>query len=241
MNIIKAKDVSKKYGGNIALENFSFEISEGEIIALLGPNGAGKTTFVKALLGLVNLDEGEVKLFDAPIGDVDAKKNISYLPEKFNFYSYFTLQDTLNFYAKMYEVSDDTIDDAIANAAKKINIEDLLEKKISDCSKGQLQRLGIACAILGEHKLIILDEPFSGLDPIGMKEVRDICLDLKKMGKTVLINSHILAEMEKVADRVFIINKGKLELSGSISDLAQGEGLEQKFFNIVKGQGSTNA
>lgn len=235
MKIIEAESICKSYGSNLALKDFSFEINQGEIIALLGPNGAGKTTFVKSLLGLLRIDSGEMKIFDSTIDDIEVKKRLAYLPEKFNFYKYFTVERTLRFYAKMYQIEKDSIDARVAEALKGIAIENLAGKKLSELSKGQLQRVGIACTIVGDHDLIILDEPFSGLDPIGIKEVKDLCTSLKMKGKTILINSHILSEMEKIADRVFIIHNGRLKLSGTVSELSKEMSLEDKFFEIIKG------
>lgn len=234
MEILQVNSVSKKYGQDLALDNFTIQINKGEIVALLGPNGAGKTTLVKSILGHLNIDSGEIVYFSG-ITSLQAREKISYMPEKFTFYPYFTIFKTLEFYAKMYNVPNSETEQRIKNSLELLNISEIKNKKLSDLSKGQLQRVGLACAVLGDHELIILDEPFSGLDPIGMKEVKDIFKSLKSQGKTLLINSHILAEMEKVADTVIILNKGKTLAMGPIDEVRKGKGLEDVFFNLVKG------
>jgi ABC-type multidrug transport system ATPase subunit len=234
-NIFVANSVLKKYGRNTALSDFSLSLEKGEIVALLGPNGAGKTTFVKSLLGLLKVNSGELTLFGYDINKATAKKRLAYLPEKFTFYSYYTVEGTLRFYANMYEVSSENINERIDYALRELGIFELKGRKISDLSKGQLQRVGLACSIVGEQEFVIWDEPFSGLDPIGMKEVKDLCLDLKKQGRTILINSHILSEMEKVADRVVIMNEGQIRAVGSVEEVSNGVSLEERFYKIVKG------
>lgn len=235
MVILEAKNIYKKYGSHLALDGFSLTLEKGEIISLLGPNGAGKTTFVKSVLGLLSISSGEIEVFGSKVTDDSVKSRLSYLPEKFTFYSYFTIEGTLSFYAKMYGVDKSEIEAKINIALERIGILDIKGKKISDLSKGQLQRVGIACAIVADHEFIILDEPFSGLDPIGMKEVKDLCHELKAEGKTVLINSHILSEMEKIADKVIIMNKGQIKANGTVSEVSNGMSLEERFYQIVKG------
>ncbi len=231
--ILKANDVTKSYGDYTALKNFSIEINSGDIVALLGPNGAGKTTFVKSLLGLVSIDSGSINLYDLPINDSRSRRKIAYLPEKFSFYSYFTVLDTLKFYSSMYNADSTKTD--YKYFLEMLSIEDLINKKLKTLSKGQLQRLGIACSLIGDQDFIILDEPFSGLDPIGIKDVKDICMKLKAENKTVLINSHILAEMEKIADKVIILNKGIVQKSGLMTEITKDEALEDVFYGLIKG------
>ncbi len=234
-SILVAKNVSKSYGGKKALKEFSIEIHQGEIVALLGPNGAGKTTFVKSVLGLLNIDSGELELFNCSTKNSKSRQSLAYLPEKFKFYDYFSVEDTLDFYAHMYNVEKENRDETIEKALEKLGISELRKNKLSTLSKGQMQRVGLACSIVGDQDFIILDEPFSGLDPIGIKDVKDLCLDLKKAGKTILINSHILSEMEKVADKAIIINKGEIKTSGTIKEISGDMSLEEKFYQIIKG------
>lgn len=234
MEILSVNSISKKYGADLALADFSVSINKGEIVALLGPNGAGKTTLVKSILGHLKYDTGSINYFQGE-NALEARKRISYLPEKFTFYPYYTILKTLDFYAQMYGVLKELRSEKISKVLELLNILDIKNKKLSDLSKGQLQRVGLSCAILGDHELIILDEPFSGLDPIGMKEIKDIFKTLKQEGKTLLINSHILAEMEKVADVVIILNKGTTLAMGPIAEVRKNQSLEDIFFNLVKG------
>lgn len=237
MTILNVSNLSKHYGSHHALKNFVMTIDKGEIVALLGPNGAGKTTFVKSILGHLNFDSGEVVYFDG-LEQSKAKEKISYLPEKFTFYPYYTIDATMDFYAKMYKIEKSKQQEAISNSLEKLGISDLRKKKLSELSKGQLQRVGLACAIMGDHELIILDEPFSGLDPIGMKEVKDIFKQLKDEGRSLLVNSHILAEMEKISDRVVILNKGETLAMGNLLEVKKDKSLEDVFFDLVKGDNS---
>ena len=235
-NIFEAKSVLKKYGNTIALSDFSLSLEKGEIVALLGPNGAGKTTFVKSLLGLLRISSGELSLFETDINRPEVKKKLSYLPEKFTFYSYYTVESTLRFYASMYEVEKTLQADKIDNALRELGILELKGRKISDLSKGQLQRVGLACSIVGDQEFIIWDEPFSGLDPIGIKDVKDLCIKLKEQGRTILVNSHILSEMERLADKVVIMNKGRIRTVGTVEEVSNGLSLEERFYRIVKGE-----
>lgn len=235
MTILKASNITKSYGDFKALKDFSLEIESGDIVALLGPNGAGKTTFVKSILGLLQIDSGEIELFGKSSKDVSARDKLVYLPEKFSFYSYFTVIDTLKFYASMYNKENDQVD--YNHYLNLLSIEELRDKKLNSLSKGQMQRLGIACTLIGDQDFIILDEPFSGLDPIGIKEVKDICISLKEKNKTLLINSHILAEMERVANRVIILNKGVVERTGTMQEILEEDTLENVFYKIIKGEG----
>ncbi len=233
--VLKANSVSKSYGNKKALHDFSIEINQGEIVALLGPNGAGKTTFVKSVLGLLNIDSGELSLFGNKTSSSQSRRSLAYLPEKFKFYDYFSVQDTLEFYAHMYGVETNK-DQIIDECLSKLGITDLKKNKLSTLSKGQMQRVGLACSIVGDQDFIILDEPFSGLDPIGIKDVKDLCLELKRNGKTILINSHILSEMEKIADKAIILKNGEIKESGDIRSIAGEIGLEEKFYQIIKNQ-----
>ncbi|EQC52769.1 ABC transporter ATP-binding protein [Bacteriovorax sp. DB6_IX] len=236
--VFEASSVLKKYGTKTALTDFSLTLNKGEVVALLGPNGAGKTTFVKSLLGLLKINSGSLSLFGMDIQSKQAKRRLAYLPEKFTFYSYYTVEGTLRFYANMYDVPKEQISENIDNSLRRLGIFELKGNKVSELSKGQLQRVGLACSIVGGQEFIIWDEPFSGLDPIGVKEVRDLSIDLKNEGRTVLINSHILAEMEKMADKIVILNHGQVKAVGSVSEVAQGGTLEDRFFSLIKGSES---
>lgn len=231
MAVIETKDLSKEYNaGRIskqkvnALNNFTFTVNEGEIFGLLGPNGAGKTTLIKILLAITFPTRGTAKVFQMDASNSKWKSKVGYLPENHKFPSYLTGEQVLSYYGRLSGVKN------AVEFRKKIN--EMLEimnltkwgkTKIKKYSKGMMQKLGLAQALLNEPDLIFLDEPTDGVDPIGRKEIRDILIDLKKKGKTIFLNSHLLSEVEMICDRVAILNKGDLIKEGSVDDLTKSE------------------
>jgi len=234
MSIVQAQNLSHQYGSYQALDNVSFEIQEGQCFALLGPNGAGKTTFVKIMLGLQNPKSGSLNLFDQKAGIAEARAQIGYLPEKFSFYPYYKVKDTLEFHAAVSGISKSQSGSEIELAMQKLKITELANKKLSNLSKGQLQRVGIASLLLGNKRLLILDEPFSGLDPIGIKDLKDLLRELKKSNITLFINSHMLSEVEPLCDHFGILNRGQLLVVGEKNQLLKGKSLEDYFSEIVQ-------
>ena len=226
MSVIETKNLTKIYSSKsfskqkiLALNKFSFNVEGGEIFGLLGPNGAGKTTLLKVLLGIIFSTEGEAKVFGADISDINLKLKIGYLPENHRFQYYFTAEQILYYYGKLSGMKKSTLKVRIDELLKLVNLEQWKKTKIRKFSKGMMQRLGIAQAIINNPELVFLDEPTDGVDPIGRKEIRDIMLDLKSKGKTVFVNSHLLSEVELVCDRVAILNKGELVKEGSVEDI----------------------
>ncbi len=236
MNIIEADNLSKSYGKIDALKNFSLAVEKGSCFALLGPNGAGKTTFVKSLLDLVKPKEGTLKINGIDSLDENSRKGVFFLPEKFTFFSYYTVSGVLDFYGKMQGLSEEEVKERIPHALKKLSIEELADRKLNTLSKGQLQRVGIANLFMGNYELFIFDEPFSGLDPIGIKDLKEIIKELKENKKSVFMNSHILSEMEKICDHFGILNKGVLVDSGNMEKLG-GKSLEDYFYQKVSQNG----
>lgn len=234
MNIVQAQKLGHRYGKFQALDDISFEIAEGQCFALLGPNGAGKTTFVKIMLGLQAPASGSLTLFSDTAGTSKARANVGYLPEKFTFYPYYKVKDTLEFHAAVAGLVKSESKEAVVAAMAKLKISELAEKKLSGLSKGQLQRVGLATLLLGDKKLLILDEPFSGLDPIGIKDLKELLREFTKLGKTLLINSHILSEVEPLCDHFGILNKGKLLVVGEKHSLLKGASLEDYFSRIIE-------
>ncbi len=234
MSVIKVENVSKRYRDQLALSEFSLSVEEGDVVALLGPNGAGKTTFVKCMLNLISADSGSIKIFDIDSSDPMSRSRLVYLPEKFSFYDYFSVEETLKFFAEFHGVSKSEYRDKIQYALGRLSIGELGKKKLRELSKGQMQRVGLCIALVADKDLIVLDEPFSGLDPIGIKDVKDICLELSAQGKTIMINSHILSEVEKFANKVIILNHGQVRASGSLDEVRAGQTLEDRFYTLVK-------
>ena len=215
--ILSIKNLSKSFGKRKAVDSLSFDIKEGEIFGFLGPNGAGKSTAIRSMLSLIKPDEGDIKIFNK---SVKKKKNsalegVGALVERPDFYEYLSAHRNLSLLAKMDNVSKKRIDKVF----EIVGLTDRREDKVKAYSQGMKQRLGIAQALLSNPKLIILDEPTNGLDPRGMKEVRDLIRKLSHEGITILLSSHILHEVEQVCTTMAIINLGKLIKIGSVHDL----------------------
>lgn len=233
--MILAENISKKYGKHLALNNVSLSVEKGDVFALLGPNGAGKTTFVKSLLGLVSLTEGKLLLSGKEVSDPTSRVGVGYLPEKFSFHSYFTVYSCVEFFGKMHGLSKGVLKEKTLEAIEQVGISDLANKKLNQISKGQLQRTGIATLLVADNELLILDEPFSGLDPLAIKELKDIIAKLATDSeKTIFINSHILSEMERICSSLAILNKGQLVVSGKMNELVKDGNLEEYFYKLIK-------
>ena len=211
---IEIKNLVKQYKKVTAVNNISLDVYEGEIFGFLGPNGAGKTTTIKTLLGLIFPTSGEVLVLGKPAGDIDIKEKISYLPESPYFYEHMTANEVVGFYGSLFGLS---------GAAKQKRVDQLLElvglnqtgkKPLRSFSKGMLQRVGIAQALINDPKILFFDEPTSGLDPVAHRDIRDLILHLKSEGRTIFLSSHQLSDVELVCDRVSILHGGKIRRLG---------------------------
>ena len=202
-----------------ALSNISFEVARGEVCAFLGPNGAGKTTSMNILMGFIYADSGRSHVFGYAPGDVRAKQRIGFLPENFAFYRYLNAEKLLQFHLRLSGREVPAPDALIAGLLAKVKLDSYKDLKIGRYSRGMVQRLGIAQALLGDPELLVLDEPTSGLDPAGRKEVRDLILALKSEGKTIFLSSHILSEVEQICDRVIIIDHGRMIHAGTMQQM----------------------
>jgi ABC-2 type transport system ATP-binding protein len=202
-----------------ALTQVSFEVGAGEVCAFLGPNGAGKTTSINLLMGFLYSDWGEIRVLGCEPGDVRAKQQIGFVPENFSFYKHLNAEKLLRFHLSLAGVRNSTSSQLISNLIAKVRLNGYEKLKIGKYSRGMIQRLGIAQALLGDPQLLILDEPTSGLDPSGRLEVKNLIHDLKSAGKTIFLSSHILSEVEQICDRAIIINRGRLVRSGSLPEL----------------------
>lgn len=217
--VIETYGLTKSYGEKTGCNNISIHVESGEVFGFLGPNGAGKSTFIKTLNGLLFPTSGTAIILGKPLGDIKTRKRIGYLPENFKYQDWMTGFDLLKFHASLFKLD---------LKASKIRIEEVLELvglkgnekyKIGTYSKGMQQRLGLASSLLSNPDLLFLDEPTSALDPIGRKEVREIISSLKLQGKTVLLNSHLLSEVEMVCDSLAIISKGEIIAKGKMKDM----------------------
>jgi ABC-2 type transport system ATP-binding protein len=202
-----------------ALSDVSFEVGAGEVCAFLGPNGAGKTTSISILMGFLFPNSGEVRVLGFPPGDIRAKRQIGFLPENFAFYRYLTGPKLLALHLALAELRPSDPDGLVAGLLAQVKLSGYESLRIGRYSRGMVQRLGIAQALIGDPQLLIFDEPTSGLDPSGRKEVLELVLALKKAGKTVFLSSHILPEVEQICDRVVIIDHGRMLRAGRLEEM----------------------
>jgi len=216
------------------LSDVSLSVAKGEIFGFLGHNGAGKTTTMKILLGLLRGTSGRVEVLGEPAGDVGTHARIGYLPESPYFYDYLTAGEFLEFYGSIAGLSVDVIRDRVPPLLERVGLTEARHRQLRKFSKGMLQRIGLAQTLIHDPELIILDEPMSGLDPMGRKEVRDLILSLRDQGKTVFFSTHILSDVEMICDRVGILAKGKMLALGRIEDLA-GEHVAQSVEVVCDG------
>jgi len=205
-----------------AVEDVTLSVEEGEIFGFVGPNGAGKTTTIKMLMGLIHPTRGRAFIFDAPIPSRASKRRIGYLPEHPAWYDFLTGREALRFFARLSGVPGDARERRCGELLELVGLSAAADRQIRKYSKGMQQRLGIAQALVGDPAFVVLDEPMSGLDPIGRKEVRDLILELRRRGKTVFFSTHILPDVETLCDRVGVVFEGRLRDVGRIGDLLSG-------------------
>ena len=220
---IEASGLRKAFGDKVAVADLSLTVERGEVFGFLGPNGAGKTTAVKMLLGLIAPTAGEGCLLGAPLGDHHGRRRVGFLPEHFRFHDWLTGREFLRLHADLYHIPQDTSRSRIPALLDLVGLAQHGEQRLRGYSKGMLQRVGLAQALLNEPELVILDEPTSGLDPVGRRLVRDIIRDLRQRGTTVFLNSHLLSEVEITCDRVAFIKFGEVLQVSPLDRLVDGE------------------
>lgn len=236
--MIEVSHLTKKYGHRLAVEDVSFAVADGGICGLLGPNGAGKSTIMNILTGYLSATSGQVTVAGHPLPEEAdaAKKCVGYLPEQPPLYPEMTVQEYLDFAAELKGVKKAERKEQVRNAARRTGLEKVLPRLIRSLSKGYRQRVGIAQALLGGPKLIILDEPTVGLDPAQVIEIRKLIRELGQ-AHTVILSSHILSEVQAVCQQVLILSKGRLAASGSLQELtANGRSLEEVFLELTGGE-----
>lgn len=207
---IRTRGLRKVFGDKVAVRNLTLDVPRGEVFGFLGPNGAGKSTSVKMLLGLVFPTSGEAQILGCPVGDVKARRKVGFLPEHFRFYDWLTPAELLKLHGRLYGMSHAKLRERIPVLVEQVGLTPHRDKRLRDFSKGMLQRIGLAQALLNEPDLIFLDEPTSGLDPVGRRLVRDIIKAERDRGATVLLNSHLLGEVEITCNRVAFIKDGEV-------------------------------
>ena len=201
------------------LDHLNLSIEEGEIFGLLGPNGAGKTTTLKLLLRLIYPTAGTARLFGRPLGDIDAHRRLGYLPEVPYFYDYLTAREFLDYCGQLFGYDKVERRRRVGDLLERVGLVEAADVALRHYSRGMLQRVAIAQALINDPDLVFLDEPMLGLDPVGRREVRNIILDLKARGKTLCFSTHILADVESLCDRVAILNRGKLHGLGTLDEI----------------------
>jgi ABC-2 type transport system ATP-binding protein len=220
---IQTRGLRKVFGAKVAVRDLTLDVLRGEVFGFLGPNGAGKSTSIKMLLGLVTPTDGEAAVLGAPTGTVEARRKIGFLPEHFRFYDWLTPRELLRLHGRLYGMTPAQLRERVPALLDLVGLTPHHDKRLSDFSKGMLQRIGLAQALINDPDLIFLDEPTSGLDPIGRRLVRDIIKTQSSRGATVFLNSHLLSEVEITCDRVAFIKHGEILETRRLKDLLEGE------------------
>ncbi len=221
---LSARGLAKRYGSTEALAGVDLEVAEGELVGLLGPNGAGKSTLVKIACGLVRASGGKAEVCGAPAGSATARGSLGYLAELFRFPGWYRADELLVLHQRLAGSTGGSAERE--ELLELVGLADAHDRKVEAMSKGMQQRLGIAQALVGSPRLLLLDEPTSALDPVGRRTVRGLLEELRRRGVAVLLNSHLLSEVELVCDRVVIIDRGRVVAAGSPAELARPVGVE---------------
>jgi len=210
-----------------AVNSLSLDVYKGEVFGLLGPNGSGKTTTLKMLLGLLFPTEGEVSILGKPAVDVTKNERIGYLPEESYLYRFLNAEETLDFYGRLFKMSSEERRRRRDELIERVGLQHARRRQLKEYSKGMTRRIGLAQALINDPDLILLDEPTSGLDPLGTRDMKDLILRLKAEGKTVVMSSHLLADVQDVCDRIAILYAGELKVLGRVEDLLKDQGVTQ--------------
>lgn len=218
-NLTKVFRTGLKKDYVVAVDNLSFDVHAGEVYGLIGPNGSGKSTTMKVVLGLMAASKGEAKVFGLDSGAIQARNEIGFLPENPYFYKHLTGAETLRFYGKLCGLRGSALKDRTAELLALVGLEDAAKRRLGGYSKGMLQRIGLAQTLIQNPRLVILDEPTAGVDPVGSRQIRDLILRLRDDGYTVFLCSHLLEQVQEVCDRVGIIFKGRMRREGTLDEL----------------------
>jgi ABC-2 type transport system ATP-binding protein len=218
----------------VGLEDVSLSVYPGETFGLLGPNGAGKTTLQKIVLGLIRPTSGSVAVLGATPDQTAVRARVGYLPENPYFYTYLTGREFLYFCGGLFQIPKATLKPRVDELLERLSMTAAADTQLRKYSKGMLQRIGVAQALVNDPELIFLDEPMSGLDPLGRKQLRDLILELKRAGKTIFFNTHILSDVELICDRIGILAGGRLVAYGSVAELTRERSLEELFVHVVE-------
>lgn len=254
MSVVRTENLTKEFkGGSFirrrpfkALDSLNLQVERGEVFGYLGPNGAGKTTTFKLLLGLIFPTSGTAWVLGKNIREVGFKAKLGFLPEQPYFYDYLTGEEFLFFYAQLFRFDKKTCKQKVQSLLEKVGLEEARSTQLRKFSRGMLQRIGIAQALVNDPELVILDEPLSGLDPVGRKNIRDIILQLKRDGRTVIFSSHVLSDVELVCDRIGVLMHGQLQSVERVDEFLNVEletleitvsGLNESYSNVIRSLG----
>ena len=234
--MIEIKNVTKKYGKKTALNNITFNVNDGDIFAFIGHNGAGKTTLIKSIVGIHDFDEGEILINGKSIkkSPVDCKKEMAFVPDNPELYDNMKAIDFINFMCDMYEIDEETRKANIEKYAKLFEMENSMNDVIGSFSHGMKQKVALMAALAHNPKILVMDEPFVGLDPKAVHGVKEIMIEMVKDGKIIFYSTHILDVAEKLCSRVAIIKNGELMKVGSMSEIKGDESLEKVFLELEK-------
>lgn len=232
--MLEIKNLTKKYGEKVAVDDLSLTVQNGQICAFIGHNGAGKTTTLKAIAGILNFEQGEIKIdgIDVNKNPMEAKRILAYLPDNPDLYEYLTGIEYLNFIANIFKMSENDRKQKIEQYAKRIGIFDALQSQISSYSHGMKQKLALVSALIHSPRLLLLDEPFVGLDPISSHEMKLIMQEMAQNGATIFYSTHVLDVAEKICNQVAIIKQGKLIVFGKMEEVKGMQSLENVFLEL---------
>jgi ABC-2 type transport system ATP-binding protein len=240
---IRIKNLTKDFAVGMrgmklrAVDDLCLEVGDNEIFGLLGPNGSGKSTTIKIILGLLEASTGTCEIYGRPSKLVDARRSVGFLPEAPYFYRYLTGRELVRYYARICMVPRVEIDAAVDSVIKLVGMTEAANRRVSTYSKGMLQRIGLAQSLVHDPQLVILDEPTAGVDPLGSAAIAEIVRELKRRGKTILLSSHLLAQIEGLCDRVAILHRGKLVREGRVDDLVEEKDAESLVVQGLSAEG----
>ena len=234
-DILTVSNIKKTFGSFAAVRGLSFSVKPGEVLGIVGPNGAGKTTTIKMILGLLVPDEGEIRLFGKSILAPETRARIGYMPETPSFYAHLTGRELLSFVGELFQMPRAEINTRSYELLDRVGLSEAGNRQLGGYSKGMLQRICLAQALMNRPKLLFLDEPLDGLDPIGRIRMKEVLLDVKKEGAAIVLNSHILSDVELMSDNIAIVDRGKILRLESVGKLIpKGKTLEQVFIETVE-------
>lgn len=235
--VLEVREIEKQFGSFAAVRGISFSVQPGEVLGIVGPNGAGKTTTIKIILGLLNPDKGSIKVLGEDIARESIREKIGYMPETPLFYSHLTGRELLEFVGALFRMPSSLIRKRSRELLQKVGLQEAANRALGGYSKGMLQRICLAQAMINQPELLFLDEPMDGLDPIGRIEMKELLLEIKKTGAAIVFSSHILSEVEIMSDRIAIMDKGKIltmDMTGKM--VPKGKTLEEVFIKTIQGQ-----